>query len=797
MLKNYLTITLRHLRRHRLSASINIGGLAVGLACCLVILLFVRHELSYDTFHGHDARLYRLTYQETGSPSARHLATTAPPTGPAIREQYPEIEASTRLRDVGGERHLVSHGDRQFYESAFFYADTSFFRLFSFPLRQGDPATALAAPNSIVLTPATARKYFGDDDPMGQALRFDDEILTVTGVLADPPGPSHLEFDFLVSFSTFRVPFGYPVTLDSWVWKSFHTYVLLREGTDPATLEPRLTEFVRRSSGEERAQTAHLRLQPVSDIYLGEPHHTAIATGNRMYVVGLSGVAFLILLLACFNFMNLSTAHAIERVREVSVRKALGAAGGDLRRQFLTEATVTVWLALGVAVGLTALLLSGLTAWLGWSLAVTPADMLVAGASAAAGATLLGLLAGAYPAFVLAALQPATVLKGQVGILFSGSQLRRTLVVLQFTIAIALIAASFVVARQMNMIQTRALGFEQESVVAMHVRGDVLLENYDVLRERLLQNVNVAGVSQSGHLFDGDNGSVPIFPDGSAETVGPMNLFGVHYDFYETMGLRTAQGRVHDRAFASDSAEAIVINETAARLLAASVPGWEAPIGRRLRIDALVDGRVIGVIEDFHYASLHREIGPLVLFIPPTHLDHVTVRLRPGNVSTTLASLERDWQAVVPGLPFDYTFLDSHLQRFYESDARFARLMSFFTVLTILIACFGLYGLVALATRARTKEIGVRKVLGASRLRLVTLLSGRFLLYVALANVLAWPLAFLAAERWLDGFAYRIDIGFVPFLVAGALVFAVSLLTVGGHTLRAATTDPVKALRYE
>ncbi len=797
MLKNYIKIALRNVRRHKVNSFINIFGLAIGLACSMLIFLFVRHEKSYDRFHEKADLIYRVTYEEVNTPAQRHLATVSPPMAAALVETYPEIVHAVRLRVPDPQ--LFSRGEQQFHESDFFFADSSFFDVFSFPLAQGNPETALAATHSIVLTPETARKYFGNENPMGQVVTMNHERdLTVTGVLEPIPSHTHLPFDFLISFTTFEVPPGYPVTLESWGWISFHTYVVLTEEADAAVVEAKLPDFMRTHFDEERARNVRLRLQPVTDIYLGQPKHPKIASGQVAYVYGLSGIAVLILLLACFNFMNLSTAHSMRRSKEVGVRKVLGASRSHLRRQFLGESVLIALLSLILAL----LLLDGLQEILnrvvGLEVALPPSDYPIMLLIFLGVALLVGMLGGSYPALVLSSFQPAGALKGQVPARLSGGTSRRTLIVLQFSIAIALIAGSIMVREQMKYVHSKELGFEKEQVIALHGPGLELLARYGALKEKLLQNPKVIRVTMNEKMFDGDQGSVPIYPEGSNDQeVYAMNIYNLHFDFLETLGIDVLEGRAPSEAFPSDSASAVMLNRTAAKIFAAAVPGWDAPIDKRVRVSNIMEGRIIGIVEDFHFASLHTEIGPLVLYFSRTPTDKVFLRVHPGNIPELLALLERDWKQIFPEHPFVFTFLDEYIHQLYLADQQFSRLVLVFSLLTIVIACLGLYGLVAFVTQLRTKEIGIRKVLGASVPGIIMLLSKRFLLYILVANLIAWPLAYFGVNQWLEGFAYRIDPGVGTFVLAGGLALLIALLTLSHQSIRAALADPVKALRYE
>jgi putative ABC transport system permease protein len=798
MLSNYLKTALRTLRRRPGYAVINITGLAVGLAACILIALFVRSEWAADRFHEAADRIFRVTYEEVNTPAMRHLPTISPPMGPALADEYPEVETFLRLRD--SDRHLLAVGERQFYESQFLYADSTFFDLFSFPLAQGNPATALDAPNSMVLTAATAQKYFGDADPMGQTMVFDGaRRFTVTGVLASSSSRSHLDFDFLLSFSTFEVPRGYPVTLDSWHWISFYTYVRLRPDADPAALETKLPGFMARHFDEARARNVRLRLQPVTDIYLGTPKDPFFRSGNPAYLYGLSGIALLILLLAGANYTNLSVAQSLRRAREAGVRKALGARRADLAMQFLGEAVLLAGLALLLAGGLVKGALALFGEQLG-GITLSTGEVLM-GAPVLVGAVLLvGLVAGAYPALIASRFEPTRVLKGAIGGgVASGTEVRTTLVVVQFAIAIALIAGSLIVTRQMQFVRAKDLGFEHEQVVALNMQGEALRTRYPVLKERLQRNPNVLSVTQSGHLLDGVGGSVPIIPEGAGEDqdVRTMSIYGVHYDFFATLGIDVVSGRVFSEAFPADSAGGLMLNKAAARYFASTTPGWKDPIGKQLRVGDIVEGRVIGVTEDFHFASLHAAIQPLVMYVPPTVMEHMLVRVRPGNAAEVIDALRVDWADVAPDLPFDYTFLDDRIQQLYQEDRRFYRLVVTFAGLALLLACLGLYGLVAFMTQLRTKEVGIRKVLGASVSGLVALLAKPFLWHVVLAGMVACPVAYWAMQAWLTSFAYRVEIGAGVFALAAAATLIIALLTMSRHTLRVARIDPARTIRSE
>lgn len=797
MLRTTLKLLFRHARRAKSQALLNILGLAIGLASCVLILMFVQHERSFDQFHERADRLYRVTYDEFRNGTQRYLGTVSPPVGPALVDTYPEVTQAVRLRDAG--RTLFSSDNRRFYENAFFYADSSFFDVFSFPLQRGNPSTALAAAGSVVITSEIAEKYFGTADPLGQTLRMNDATdLTVTGILAEPPRNSHLAFDFLISFPTFRVPMGYPVTLESWGWVSFPTYITLAPGTDPAAFEAKLPDFIAAHFSPERVPHMKLRLQAVTDVYLDGPATDDMRSGNAAYVYSLFGIAVLIVLLASFNFMSLSTVQAVQRSKEVSIRKILGAEQRTLQRHYLLESTVGALTSLLLAIGLVELGLLGLEYGLGWSLELARSDVFMLLATLLGITILIGVIGGIYPALLLATFRPTDIMKGQLRTGQRGIRFRHVLMTLQFTIAIALLASTFIVVRQMQYVQTKDLGFEEEGIITLHAPGMELLSRYDALREHLTQQTQVLSVSKGGGLLDGNQGSVPIYAEGAGEEpVRPMNLLSLHYEYVETLGLHVTAGRAPSRAIVTDSADAVMLNQAAAEALAMQVDGWHDPVGKQIRIGDIMEGRVIGIVEDFHFTSLHASIAPAVLYFPRTAIDKVFVRVQPGNVARTLATLEASWNHVFPDYPFTFTFLDDHLQRLYDTDQRFLQLVLAFSILTVLVACLGLYALVAFVTHLRMKEIGIRKVLGATSRELIVLLLKPFLLTIAAANVLAWPLGYLGMQRWLQAFAYRMEPSLLLFVSAGLLALILALLTVSHLSYKAARLNPVDSLRQE
>lgn len=802
MLKNYLTIALRNLRKHPGYTGINVFGLAVGIACCLLIMLFVRHELSYDRYHADADRLFRVTrswFDEDGM-TKLHLARVAAPVGPVLEQELPEVQMAAR---AWGNDFLLSYGDNHFPEEDFYFVEPAFVDLLTVRFLEGDPATALSEPYMLVLTESTARKIFGNAPAMGQTLLLDNDAedpFTVTGIVADPPATTHFPYNALGSFATLVSAFP-EGTWSNWGWNNYATYLRLAEGADPAAVEAKFPALLDAQYKVDASQETRLHLQPVPSIHLHSHLDAELApNGDIRYVYLFSAIAFFLLLIACFNFVNLSTARATRRGREVGVRKVLGAYRKQLIRQFLGEAMLLTALALVVAIGFAQLALPAFNAYAGTSLTLLGGNTLFLVLCLVGILFMVGVAAGGYPAFYLSGFRPAAVLKGSV----SGSwrsRFRSVLVVAQFAIAIVLLVGMGVVFQQLDYVQTKRLGFEQEQRIVLPTTGEIR-QNLASVRQRLLAHPNIQSVGFSQR--------VPSHPlldtiDGSAEVGGTMEPFqdlasvAVDPGFIETFGMTMAAGRNFSRERASDSTGAFVLNESAVRLL-----GWNSPeeaIGRTFVVDGESSGtqrgQVIGVVEDFHFESLHERITPLVLYNFPSYLWQMTVQVAGQDMPETLAFLEAQWASYFPNEPLNYAFVDEEFGALYEAEQRLGDILGIFAVLAILVACLGLFGLAAHTAAQRTKEIGIRKVLGASVPNLILLLTRHIILLAGVAFVIAVPISYFAMHRWLDGFAYRTDLGPGIFLLAGFLVLAIAMATVSYQALRATLADPVKSLRYE
>ena len=787
MLKSYLTIAIRHMTRQKGYTAINVLGLAVGMVCAILIFLYVDFELSYDRYHENAGRIYRV--------AVNNDARTPPALAPALQEYFPEITHYVRLLPTTGVW-IMKHAENLYYENRVYWADNALFDIFDFPLIQGDPRTALVAPLSVVISEDTAQKYFGETDPMGKTIVADNGflLLTVTGVMENTPANTHLQADFIISLSS-----AYQGDLKYWSWINFYTYILLSEGQSPEATERKLPDFVNRHIGEREGRF-DLFLQPVTDIHLhSNLAHEPGANSDITYVYILSAIAVFILVVACINFINLSTARFAVRAREVGLRKVLGARRNQLIRQFLGESVLVTAAALMIA--LVVLLLispyidgfagkpvtAAFTGHLPWLLAL-PVVALV-----------IGLLSGSYPAFLLSAMQPIQGVKGGRRLDSAGAMSRKILVVIQFSISIALIISTGILFNQMEYLRNKRLGFDQNQVIVIPTFNDVL-DDFQPWKEALLQHAGVTGVTQSRSLpgLAGNIGQVETVTiqrvDDPGSTRHDAQGLNVGLDFVETLGMELIAGRSHDGAFAREAERLnIVINETALRAL-----GWETPeaaIDQQVRFGNDDTRTVIGVIGDFHFRSLHLKIEPLVLFLGGG--SHLAVRLQPGVVEDTLDMIESQWSRFFPDFPFAYTFLDENIDRLYRSEVATSYVIGIFAMVAVFLACLGLFALVSFTAELRTREIGIRKSLGASVHRMLALLSGEFIGLVLLANFFAWPASWLVMQRWLESFAYRTEVGLGVFFLAGGLALLITLITIAFHVTRTALTNPAEVLRNE
>jgi putative ABC transport system permease protein len=800
LLGSSFKIVLRKARKHKAYSLINIAGLAFGLACCILIVAYILTELSYDGYHENAARIVRLGVKAEFPGTSITAAVSNTPAAPALVAEYPEVVRAVRFRPTSP-RTVVRHGDRQDYEGGIFYADGSIFDVFTFPMIKGDPKTALEAPGSLVISESIAVKYFGDEDPLGKTLRLNNqEDLAVTGVIADVPKNSHFTFNMLLSFETLYAQNRR--AQERWLGFPNYTYLLLDEGVRLENLEAKLPAFVEAHMAEDlKAVHGTLRyiLQPLNRIHLHSRLDRDIAAqGGILYVYFFAAVAMFILLLACINFVNLSTARASTQAREIGVRKACGASRQDLVRQFLAETLAHGMLALVIALGLAELALSYFSSMAGIDLRIGAARLQWLVPSSIGLLVFVGVAAGSYPAFLLSAYRPAKVLRGDMTAGASGSRLRDALAVFQFTVSISLIIGTVIIMGQLRFMKTRHPGFRKENVAVVRVMPQRLRQNLPLIKARLGQVPGVLGVAATSTApgLDPDIGQfVPEgFPEDQAQT---MDVMSVNGDFLPTMGIGLVAGRNFSADPEADDPAAVLINRTAARKF-----GWDEAVGKTIRAYSNAGRRwetqtVIGVVEDFHLASYYRSIAPLCIGHSPGSFGGLVIRLDPQSVPETLATLNAIWKDIDPDRPFDYFFIESQFDGQYRSEERLRGIMGSFALVSIVIACLGLFGMTSFALERRTKEIGVRKVLGASAPEIVVMLAKESAKRVLLANVVAWPVTYLVMAGWLRRFAYREGIGLGVFVLATALAFLIAMATVGWQAVRAANADPVRSLRYE
>lgn len=810
MLKNDLKIAWRNLLKNKTFSIINIAGLAIGLSCFILIALWVLDEIGYDRFHEKADRIYRINSHIRMGGSDLKLAVASDPMGATLKKDYPQVEDYTRLYASGGSK-LIKKGNEYINESNVIHADSTIFNVFTLPVLSGNAATALNEPNTVVITRSAAIKYFGNDDAIGKTLETDDNNSTlykVTGVIEDIPENSHFHFDFIFSMDNVSYDFG------NYLSHNFHTYILLKPGTDYKAFEKNFSQYINNyilpqaqhlmqiksmDDFEKSGNTLAYTLMPLTKIHLyADSFPELSANGNVQYVYIFSAVAIFILLIACINFMNLSTARSANRAKEVGIRKVLGTGKRNLIQQFLTESTL---------MAIFSLLAATLIAWM-----VIPFFNDISNKTLTIKSLLsyrilpvlialpivVGILAGSYPAFFLSSFQPIQVLKGKINAGFKRNILRSSLVVFQFAISIFLIIGTIVVYKQLNYIQTTKLGFNKDQVLIINGTG-ALGKNASAFKNEVLNMPGVVSGSLSGYLPVSESSRSDRTYSKEAVMDGKngfnMQTWYVDYDYVKTLGMEIISGRNFSPEFGSDSS-AVVINETTAKIL-----GYSDPVGQKLYAPDEKGGQpsvfnIIGVVKNFHYESLRQSIGPLCLALgKSTWLS--SFKVKTANIQSLVKQIEDKYKTMAPSLPFSYRFLDDSFDNMYRTEQRVGKIALTFAVLTILIACLGLFGLATYMSEQRTKEIGVRKVLGATVSNIVHMLSKDFLKLVIISGVFAVPLGWWVMNIWLRDFAYRIDISWWVFGAAIGVAVLIALCTVSFQAIKAAIANPIKSLRTE
>ena len=803
MLKNYIKVALRNLIKQKGFSIINIVGLATGIACSTLIFIFVTHELSYDTFHEKADRIYRLAVRASIGDTKIHQTYSSSITFKQLLEDFPEIETGIKFLKLG--RTPVKYEEKIFHEDRFYAVDETFFEVFSIPLIQGDPQSVLTDPNQMVITKDTALKYFGTTDAVGRILRIDsvrgqENIdAEITGVSENVPANSHFHYDLLLSSATFPANTNDP----GWTSNNFISYIVLKEGASAEWMEEKLKDFTRKYMGGEQFDAWVAKgnfweyfLQPITKIHLTSDLNGEFeANGNETYVFIFSLVSIIILLIACINFMNLSTAKSSLRAKEVALRKVVGSSRTRLIIQFISESVFLSYISLAIGILAVISLLPLYNRLIGKHLGLQIFNNPLVIPLLLALGLFVGVISGSYPAFLLSSFKPITVLKTQSDTRRGGAWLRNMLVVFQFTISVFLIIGTLVVDRQLKFFQNKKLGFNKEQVLVIQNPGS-LGDNIIPFKESLRKSSRIIDVSGSNSLPGRSFSNIGFGAEGVDENF-TLNLCVCDYDFASTLELELAQGRFFSKEFASDS-HAAVLNEKAAELLA-----WEDPIGKRINNwgNNRGDFTVIGVIKDYHYESLHQEIRPMALFLSGGYYTnterYISVRLNTENLSESIRSIKGTWDDFARNTPFEYSFLDQDFDNLYLNEKQTRKLFSIFSFLAIFIACLGLFGLASYTADRRTKEIGIRKVLGASTVNIIGHLNKGFIRWVFIANFIAWPTAWFVMNRWLQNFSYRIGLTWWMFALAAALSMLIAMMTVSFQTVKAARKNPIDSMRYE
>ena len=808
MFGNYLKITFRNLWRNKAFSAINILGLAIGMAVCLLISLYVLDELSYDRFHEKADRIYRLDADIKFGGSDNKYAVAPAPAGAALLHDYPFIENFARLHETSA---LVKKGSQNIAEHQVAFADSSLFQVFTLPMVEGNPDKALATPGSAVITESIARKYFDTPQALGKTLILENkQFYKVTGVIKDLPQNSSLKKDIYLSMLNHEES-----KEDNWISNNFVTFIVLRQGTPPAKLEARFGEFLKKYLQPQLAQALNIKslsdfekggnyvrynLTPLTKIHL---HSSKVAelspNGSIQYVYIFSAVAVFILFIACINFMNLSTARSAGRAKEVGIRKVLGSFRSSLISQFLSESVMLSLIAFVLAIGFARLLLPYFNELAVKQMNFSFSEKPLLFPLLLLFAVVVGLLSGSYPAFFLSAFKPVQVLKGKLSAGMKSGNLRSVLVVFQFFASVFLLICTFVIYRQLSFIQNKQLGFQREQVLVINDTQALGSKMQSFKEEVVKEMPEIKSGTVSSYLpVPSWRSNTSFFPEGeiSQDKGVLMQNWGVDTDYLRTLGMQLVKGRDFDKNLPTDSS-AILLNESAVQVF-----GFKDPIGKKIftfedvRTGKMRAYTVIGVVKNFNYESLRENVGALGLYLSKTQAT-ISFRLQTANVSQTLSRMESKWKNMADGQPFNYQFMDEAFDNIYRTEQRTGKIFISFAVLAIFIACLGLFGLAAFSAEQRTKEIGIRKVLGASVGQVVTLLSKDFLRLVLIAFVIAVPTAWFAMNRWLQDYAYRIDLSWWIFALAGLLALAIALLTVSFQAIRAALANPVKSLRTE
>ncbi|MCB2221463.1 MAG: ABC transporter permease [Bacteroidetes bacterium] len=803
MFRNYLISSFRNLLKRKTYSIINILGLTAGLASFIIIFLYITDELSYDRHHTNANQIYRLVNVYDFEGVGENSASAPFPVAFTLKNDFPGmIENVVRLFNFQAPRSFIEHGEKKFNERNFFFADSTYFDIFDHVFIQGNPQSVLDENNAVVITQSMAHKYFGDENPVGKQLKFETNInLQVTGVIEDVPAQSHFRFDFLASMSTLRVVFGGKLP-ETWVWNPCWTYLLLDENADPEILEAKFPEYIQKYFYDAEKDNISLYLQPLTDIHLKSKLDYELAPNNDLTSIYiLSAIAIFLLVIAVINYMNLATATSSSRTKEIGIKKVTGATVNQLVVQFIGESVILTFIALIFAVIVCEMVMPWFNDFTGKSISVMRLLqfhnlLLIIGLG-----IFVGFIAGVYPAFYLSRFKPVTVLKGAQKLGTKSGLPRKILVVLQFTISIALIIGTIIIRDQLNYMRNADLGFNKDNIIVLPINRTPVVSSYESFKSELLQSPNIISVTAMDDIFGSAHNTHEFRPEGFPEDQWQFYpALVVQYDFLKTFEIKLIAGRDYNEANSTDPINGILINEAMVHHL-----GWENPqdaIGKKFK-SLQGEERVIGVFNNFHQTSLHEAAGPFVLNMKETpgairwFLKYMAIRIQPGNESKALAHIENVWRKTTPERPFEYTFLSQELAKLYKDEKNLSSLAVIFTIIIIFIAGLGLAGLASYMAEQKTKEIGIRKVLGASTLSIVQNLSMEFIWLILMASVLAWITAFLVMNDWLNHFPYQTNLNWFVFGLATLMALILTILISGIRGWIAAQSDPVRTLKYE
>jgi putative ABC transport system permease protein len=799
LLANFLKVSMRSMRKRWTYSAINIFGLIVGLSSVFGISIYVLHELSYDHFHENGQNIYRVVNVFKRSSGDFKYPSAPPALAPAIGTSLPGIERVTRLRT--SDDILLKYEDKQFFESAGFYADSSFLNMFSFELETGDRKTALSSPNSIILTSSMAKKYFGTENPMGKLLSFDDNRpLKVTGILKEIPTGSHIHFNFLISFSTYVVPDGYLADLNSWSWLGFPTYFQVSDNANLEDLEASLLETYTGLNANQANQNTTIILQPLFDIYLkssdlGNPHGGVFATNSLNTILSLMAVALLILFVASFNYLNITTASFQTRFKEMGIRQVMGSGKAKITFQLIIESSITVCIAGLISLGIAYLALTMGLAELHVTNMITFKTLGFAILGLLFLSIFLGLIVGLIAGSSLVDSKMLELLKGSKSSNSNNNYFRYSMLFVQYVIAAGLIMISIIVGKQISYMNEKELGYDREGVLVLSGLPEQVTASYHLFKNLLSANSDILNVTTSSHAFEGGAAGSPMrIATWQSDQTFQTAYYQVDYDFMETMGLELLQGRTFSRSMANDSTQAVILNETAARAMQI-----EKVDGQKVVFTTNSEMEVIGIMKDFHHQSLHHEVGPMALMMPFTNSGYVIIRFNTSNLSQLVSSVDESWLQASGGNsgPLSVRFLDDMLNEQYQKDEYFGQLIKTFTLLSILIACLGLWGLTSIAINLKIKQVCIRKVLGARPSDILLNIGKVFLWTALIGTVVAYPLVNWASSKWLENFAYHIEPGWTTLLIALLIVAMISGLTLYTQFFKVVKTNPADILQND